>query len=166
MLANSVMERPLGVELLEAAPVEPVPSLPEAMETARRLTAVLDDEIELLRGLDLAELRELSEEKARLTEIWASQSAGLQGDRGFAESIEPRLRDEFLDVVEALQRTAQANAGALRAALDAHDRLFRAIASAAQEQRGGKAAAGYAAGGQRPAPRPLATVGVAFDRSL
>jgi len=166
MLANSVMERPLGVELLEPLPAEPLPSLPEAMETARRLTAVLGDEIELLRSLDLAELRDLSEEKARLTETWASQSAGLQADRGFAETVEPRLRDEFLEVVETLQRTAQANAGALRAALDAHDRLFRAIASAAQEQRGSQAASGYAAGGQRPAPQPLATIGVAFDRSL
>lgn len=166
MLAAQVTQRPLGVDFLGLAAEEPAPSLPEAMETARRLTALLDEEIRLLRSLDIAELRELSEEKVRLAAAWSSQAARLQADRGFVEALEPRLRDEFLQVTEALQQTVRINASALRGALDAHDRLFRAIAAAAQEQRGRQAPAGYAASGQRPAPRPMAAVGVAFDRSL
>lgn len=165
MLATRIVENLPAASFAADRPEEPL-SLPEAIDTARQLTAVLDEEMKLLRSLDIAEMRELTDEKSRLTASWSEKAARLRNEPGFIDSVEPRLRDEFLEVMEALQTTAQANAGALRAALFAHDRLFRAITAAAREQCGAETPAGYAERGERAALSPLATAGLAFDRNL
>lgn len=115
------------------------------IELARDLTSVLDREIHLLRKLEVNSIKELSDQKAQLTEEYRGHVRALRENPGFSETLEPRLRDELADVIERLNETAQANETALKAAMDAHDRVFRAIASAVEAQQ--REASGYAATG-------------------
>lgn len=140
-------------------------SMMRLIELARELTSVLDREINLLRQLEISSIQELSEQKAQLTEEYRLKARELQENPGFTESLEPRLRDELEDVVDRLSETARANENALKAAMDAHDRVFRAIAGAVEAQR--REGSGYSASGQHSSDQTGSTpVSLRINESL
>lgn len=147
MLANTALAAP--PDHSQAQPSSETASetttLLRLIELARDLTSVLDREIHLLRKLEVNSIQELSEQKAQLTEEYRGHVRALRENPGFSETLEPRLRDELADVIERLNETAQANETALKAAMEAHDRVLRAIANAVEAQQ--RETSGYAASG-------------------
>jgi hypothetical protein len=73
----------------------------------------------------------LQSEKAALVAEYESEIRGLGANRDALVLLAPPLQAEFRRIARALEAASSANASALAAARDAHDRVLRCIVEAA-----------------------------------
>lgn len=139
----------------------------DLIQVTSRLIAVLDREVELLRGKPSADLEALQEEKSALTTAYESQARSMAGHPELLQALEPVLRAELERVTGRFQSAVAANEVALRAARETTQRVLQAIADELDKNRrdkSGYTANGYGSttsygGGKQP-------VSIAIDRRL
>ena len=112
----------------------PVPVL-AVIETIRELTALMSHETELLRALQVKNFSELHERKLTLIGAYEAQCNSLRKDPAFAQTLEPRLRDELKDVTARMNDVMRENQTAINAARELNNRVATAIVEAIQSER-------------------------------
>ena len=139
----------------------------EIIKITSRLIALLDREVELLRGTRSSELEALQKEKSTLTAAYESQARSLAGHPELLVALQPVLRAELERVTGRFQSAVSANEVALQAARETTQRVLQAIADELdrnQRDKAGYSATGYGStasygGGRQP-------VSIAVDRHL
>ena len=134
------------------------------IETVQQLTALMSEEIELLRAMRLRDFGALQDRKTALADSYEEQSAEFRQIPGFASTLEPRLRDELRGAVSRMHDVIKVNETAINAARTVNERLARVILSAVQEQR--NSAQGYSNGGTQQTNSAAPPVSVQVDQHL
>ena len=139
----------------------------DLLQITKRLTAVLEREVEILRAMKPAEARALQEEKYALTAAYETQIKAIDGDDGALDGVSSDLRAELAEATAEFRDALIRNERSLRAARYTSERVLRAIADEVERTRGETAA--YGAGGtiaersQRTGAQP---VSLAIDQRL
>ena len=134
------------------------------LQVTRRLTAVLDEEVAILRAMTPPEARALQEEKHALTTAY---EAHIRAADGAVDDMPPALRAELTEATVRFRESLKQNERSLRAARHTSERVLRAIADEVERTRGETAA--YGAGGTiaERSPRSGAQpVSLAIDQRL
>ena len=136
----------------------------DLLQITRRLTAVLEEEVAILRTMKPPEARALQEEKHALT---AAYEAHIRAADGAVDDVPPALRAELSEATAHFREALTRNAQSLRAARYTSERVLKAIADEVERTRGETSA--YGAGGtiaersQRTGAQP---VSLAIDQRL
>lgn len=139
----------------------------DLLQITKRLTAVLEREVAILRAMKPAEARALQEEKHALTNAYEAQIKAIDGDDGALDGVSSDLRAELAAATAEFRDALIHNERSLRAAKFTSERVLRAIADEVERTRGETAA--YGAGGtitersQRTGAQP---VSLAIDQRL
>jgi hypothetical protein len=129
------------------------------LQTAERLTAMIEHETAVLRSATPGDIAGLQAEKNRLALMWTEGLSQLTSVAQLSASERAALAMAARRLDEALGR----NETVLRAMTIATDRVVSAIADAVRDQR----ACGVGYGTRRQAPRTRAPAsGIAVDRTL
>lgn len=147
------------------------PEFSEQIETlikvTSRLMGVLGREVEMLREMRVSDIETLRDEKNELTLVYEQAVRVIAADPEKLAAIEPALRDTLGDLGQRLDGALTANARALSAVRESHDRLLKAVVDAVTDSRARQKA--YNAKGSfetsQHMPRPPA-LSLTFDRSL
>ncbi len=105
------------------------------IEVASRLIQVMTEETEILRDMRPGDIKELQEEKSRLSRVYEDKLRELRENPASLASMKPSLHRELQRVLGRFGTTVEANAAALKAAATANERLLRIIVDAVAEQR-------------------------------
>ena len=151
----------------ELKPQAPLPGaangpVMELIEVVKDLTAVLGQEIDLLRGMQIREFGSLQERKTFLVGAYEKLAAELRQDPAFAATLDPVLRQELRSLLEDMEGTMLQNEAAIRSARDANQRLAKAIVDAVAQKSSERS--GYSATGRLAAPPSEAPVSVQIDQ--
>jgi len=135
---------------------------PGLLAIMRRLVAVMEQEIDLLRGMKSPELKDLQSDKLTLANAYQARVKVL---RDGGQTLESTLRTEFSQAAQSFQDTLLRNHQALNAAKATTDRVLQAIVREVEKQRGQQG--GYSANGQsEPGTGGQRAVSVAIDQRL
>lgn len=106
--------------------------------TAGQLTALMQDEVQLLETMRTAELELLLPEKKAATKTYRDLLGRLAERPELLQDLDAQDKTAIRSAAESLAAATEANALALRAGIEVNGRLVRAIAHAVRdEQRGG-----------------------------
>lgn len=145
---------------------EPVTDAVTALlSVTSRLIGVLEQEIEMLRGMKPREMQGLQHDKIVLAAAYEAAVRDLQADEAAMSGVAPAVRAELRETTERFQTALQANERALRAAKDATDRLLKHIVAEAERQRGQANAYG-ARGGKAVATPAGGALSLSVDQRL
>ncbi len=133
----------------------------ELIEIVKDLTAVMAQEVMLLRAMQIREFGALQERKNFLVDAYERLSHGLRKDPAFGATLDPLLRQELRELLEDMQSTLSHNEAAIRAARAANERLAKAIVEAVGQKK--SEAGGYSSKGQT-GTGPSAPVSVQIDQ--
>ncbi|HUK60752.1 MAG TPA: hypothetical protein VLV50_16085 [Stellaceae bacterium] len=145
---------PAPAQAAPATPLDPA----ELLAIVRDLTVLLERETALVRGLKIAEIGPLQDDKTRLTQTL--RRLLKQCENGANLPAAARLK--WTTMGERLVAAATDNERALRVGRMATERLIGAVVRAVRESR--RPHACYAP--RKPATRDLGVSGVALDRRL
>ncbi len=105
------------------------------IHVAGRLIEVMNQEIEVLRGMRVADLAPIQQEKNSLADDYEASVRDLQADPDAILAVSDSLRREFAEIASRLNGTLMENERALHAAQVAHDRVLNAIVRAVEQTR-------------------------------
>lgn len=105
------------------------------VSTGEKLVALLGTETELLRASKTAQIGELTGEKTRLSQIFATGWRQFHVEPGRLDEIAAELRAQLLDVARRLNDAAIENEKVLRTGRRAAELVLAAVARALQAQR-------------------------------
>ncbi|MEM7169532.1 MAG: hypothetical protein AAF530_05150 [Pseudomonadota bacterium] len=117
---------------LESGTAHSLPCVKAVIGTVRELTEIMGREVELLRAMKVREFGQMQERKNTLVESYEKLAGDLKSSPAFAESIDPRLKDELRDVTERMHSVMEQNARAIQAAQSVNQRIANAIVEAVQ----------------------------------
>jgi hypothetical protein len=125
-----------------------------------RLSSLMNQEVELLRGRRARDIKALQGDKESLAAVYQRMMLDLQNDPGMLDGLDPDRREAMLRAAHNLEVAAADNAIALHSALQANQRLMQAIAEAVRDQRqenlpyarNGRISTGMLADTRAPAP--------------
>jgi flagellar biosynthesis/type III secretory pathway chaperone len=134
------------------------------IQTASRLTALLDRENVCLEKCDIAGVAALHEEKQSLTRAYCLHVHELKQEPAKLAVVTQVVRDEVKKVMTRFDEVCSVNERRLKAIRDANDRVMKVIIDAANKQaprvsgysRTGAAAKPYGSSGRVPVPPPVA----------
>jgi flagellar biosynthesis/type III secretory pathway chaperone len=118
----------------------------ELIHMTDRLSQLMEQEIELLRGRRVSDVQSLQTDKESLAAGYQRVIADLHGNPAAFEGIDDHRRERLKHAAARLQGAATGNAIALRSAIEANHQLIEAIAAAIRDQ--GNANAPYMANGR------------------
>jgi hypothetical protein len=102
---------------------------------ASRLVEIMNNEINTLRDMRVKDLAALQEEKNTLVVAYENAVGALQSEPEIFVAVNEAMKQEFAQVVSNFNNVLADNERALHAAQIAHDRLFKAIIHAVEENR-------------------------------
>jgi hypothetical protein len=135
----------------------------DLLETTLRLIDVLEGEIEMLRGMNPAEMQALQQDKIVLAAAYESQLKRLTDQPELAEPLSQELRAELKEATDTFQEVLAANERALRAARTATDGVLQAVVDAANRQ---DPRASYSPKGRQARRNPRAPHAVSVNERL
>jgi len=103
----------------------------QLISVTAQLSTLLEKETAYLRQRNLAEIREMQQEKAGLGSVYEKLMKELLKDPHLLAGIEPILRVELIAKTELMDAQARANETQLRIAREINEKVIRAIADAA-----------------------------------
>ncbi len=136
----------------------------QIIELVGDLTHIMNEEVGLLRSMRVRDFGKLQDRKLQLVNAYEQQTEGLRSDRGFAETMDPLLRDELKDVVVRMHETLRENELAIGAARAANEKLAKAILEAVSSTQ--PDGAGYSKSGSRESASAAPPVSVQIDQHL
>lgn len=130
-----------------------------------RLTAIMSQEIELLRAMRASDIGALQEEKVKLATAYASVFQAVRKTPSVVKNAAPQLREALKQATARLKATLDDNLLAVQAAKDVNERLIRAISDAVTQTRA--AAPVYTAtGSTAPVAAAAGSVSLAIDHHV
>lgn len=120
--------------------------------TVGQLTALMQDEVQLLETMRTGEIESLLPEKKSATKTYRDLLGQLAERPELLRGLGPRDKTAIKAAAESLAAATEANALALRAGIEVNGRLVRAIAHAVRDQQQGGTR--YQANGSLTAGRP------------
>ncbi len=130
-----------------------------------RLTAIMNQEIELLRAMRASDIGALQEEKVKLATSYASIFQAVRKTPSMVKNAAPQLREALKQATARLKATLDDNLLAVHAAKDVNERLIRAISDAVTQTKA--AAPVYTAtGSTAPAAAAAGAVSLAIDHHV
>lgn len=144
---------------------------PEAIESfiriASRLIAIMEQEIEFLRKMEVGAIDALQEEKAALVTAYENGIRGFTTEPDALAAMEPALKTELKELTTRFDNVVTENNRALESVRNSHQRLLKAIVDAVSESRARHA--GYSNTGGLPQPvggARAARLSLSLDRRL
>lgn len=123
------------------AATQSAPALPSGtafadnlIRVTERLSALMDSEVELLRGQRARDIKALQSDKESLTAVYQRLMSDLQGAPGSLRGIDDGRKQALRRAASKLEESALGNAIALRTAVEANNRLMEAIADAIRDR--------------------------------
>ena len=134
------------------------------IQTASRLTALLERENECLAKCDIKGVSALHDEKQSLTQTYAMHVHELKKEPAKLSVVTQVVRDEVKQIMQRFDEVCTINERRLKAIRDANDRVMKIIVDAANQQmprasgyaRNGAMAKPYGSSGRVPVPPPVA----------
>lgn len=99
-----------------------------------RLSQLMEQEIELLRGRRVNDIQALQTDKESLAAVYQRIIADVQQNPSALEGLDDHRRERLKHAAARLQGAATGNAIALRSAIEANHQLIDAIAGAIRDQ--------------------------------
>ncbi len=128
----------------------------------RRLTEVMNIEIDLLKNNRPGDLEELQPEKAALASAYDDQMRQLREKPGLLDNVEGPLRQELHDESLAFHTALKSNLAAISAARKVGERVVQAISNAVTDHLQPKF--GYSRSGSMARERQgISSFALAFD---
>ena len=134
------------------------------IQTASRLTALLERENECLLKCDIKGVTALHDEKQSLTRNYCLHVNELRKEPAKLAAVTQVVRDEVKKIMTRFDDVCSINERRLKAMREANDRVMKVIVDAANEQmpratgysRTGATAKPYGSSGRVPVPPPVA----------
>jgi len=134
------------------------------IQTASRLTALLERENQHLSTCDVKGIAALHEEKQSLTRAYAVHVHELRKEPAKLAVVTQVVRDEVKKIMQRFDEVCAVNERRLKAVREANDRVMKIIVDAANKQmpratgysRTGAMAKPYGSSGRVPVPPPVA----------
>lgn len=134
------------------------------IQTASRLTSLLERENACLEKCDIAGVAALHEEKQSLTRAYCLHVHELKQEPAKLAVVTQVVREEVKKVMARFDEVCSVNERRLKAVREANDRVMKVIIDAANKQaprvsgysRTGAAAKPYGSSGRVPVPPPVA----------
>lgn len=127
---------------------------PAAIESfiriAGRLTAIMEQEIEFLRRMEITEIAALQEEKNALVMAYEDGIRQFAADPETLNALQPALKAELDAIATRFDEVVKQNSQALETVRNSHQRLLKAIVDAVAQTRARHA--GYSETGGTPQP--------------
>lgn len=127
---------------------------PEAIESfiriAGRLIAIMEQEIEFLRKMEVAEIAALQDEKMVLVAAYEDGIREFAADPDTLNALQPALKAELDAIAARFDDVVKQNSQALETVRNSHERLLKAIVDAVAQNR--TRHAGYSDTGGTPQP--------------
>lgn len=133
------------------------------LSSTRELTAVLEEEIALIREAEPAAMRELQQRKAHLAAAHEMCVKALKDDPEALAALSQDERDELGAAAETLHNTLRRNARAIEAARRVTEELLSATVDIVRKHR--RQNSGYAPHGGHRGPSERVSVPMTFDQS-
>ena len=134
----------------------------ELIELTKRLTAVMEHEVDLLGGIRAAEVGPLQEEKSALSAAYSGAVGVVNKDASTVANAAPNLRDALEGATTRLKEAMADNLRAITVARTFNERLIMALGEAVAAAR--PSANAYTAGGARAhAAAPAGPTAIALD---
>ena len=112
---------------------------PEAIESfiriASRLIAVMEQEIEFLRKMEVGEIDALQDEKAALVTAYENGIRGFTAEPDALKAMEPALKAELKELTTRFDGVVAENNRALQSVRNSHERLLKAIVDGTRAAR-------------------------------
>ena len=130
------------------------------IRVTERLSNLMTQEIDMLRGRRARDIRALQGDKESLAAVYQRMMQDLQANPALLEGLDDGRRTALLRAAHHLEEAASDNAIALHSAIQANHRLMEAIADAVKQRssenapytRRGQLAGATIAGNRTPAP--------------
>lgn len=134
------------------------------IQTASRLTALLERENDCLAKCDVKGVAALHEEKQSLTRAYCLHVHELKKEPAKLAVVTQVVRDEVKKIMARFDDVCSVNERRLKAVREANDRVMKVIVDAANQQmpqatgysRTGATAKPYGSSGRVPVPPPIA----------
>ena len=134
------------------------------IQTASRLTALIERENEHLSKCELGAIAGLNEEKEALTRTYCLHVHELKKEPAKMAIVTQVVRDEMKKIMARFNEACTVNERRLAAARQANDRVMKVLVDAAAQQapratgyaRNGAMAKPYGSSGRVPVPPPIA----------
>jgi len=143
--------------------VKPSETADNLIRVTERLSSLMSQEIDLLRGRRARDIRALQGDKESLAAVYQRMMRDLQADPTLLDGLDDGRKNALLRAAHTLEEAAADNAIALHSAIQANHRLMEAIAEAVKERTNENAPyardgrlAGSAYASNRPAAPSLA----------
>jgi hypothetical protein len=107
----------------------------ELLSITSRLIACLEQEIELIRGLQPREVKQIQVEKAALADTYRAFVMAMKEPTDGESVLSETLKDELIEATERVQAALTDNLRALRAMRDVNERVMRAVVSVLDDKR-------------------------------
>ncbi len=133
------------------------------LASTRELTAVLEEEIALIREAEPAAMRELQQRKAHLAAAHEMCVKALKDDPDALAALSQEERDELGAAAETLHNTLRRNARAIEAARRVTEELLSATVDIVRKHR--RENSGYAPHGGHRRPSERLSAPLTFDQS-
>lgn len=105
------------------------------IDVSKRLTDVMNREVDLLRQMKIGDIAPLQDEKTALAAAYASALGSVSGDPAALKETAPGLRQALDRVTADLRAAADTNVTVVLAAKAVNERVFKAIGDAVAEQK-------------------------------
>ncbi len=109
-------------------------SVNDLIAVTGRLVEVMKREIQILKTMDLEELKALQGDKQGLADVYEKRVRALSGDPEAFGAVEPVLRDELRATTEEFHTVAGRNQRALAAARQVNRKVIEAVVDAIQDK--------------------------------
>lgn len=132
-----------------------------------RLIAIMEQEIEHLRKMEVSEIASLQAEKNGLIDAYEEGFRKISADPKLLEALEPAIKVEMKTLVARFDAVMAENSRALEMVRNSHERLLKAIVDSVAESRARHA--GYSNRGGLPQPAGgarAAHLSLTLDRQL
>jgi len=163
IMTNTVPESPETTAPEMAAADVPDGPVAALLASTRELTAVLEEEIALIREAEPAAMRELQQRKAHLAAAHEMCVKALKDDPDALAALSQDERDELGAAAETLHNTLRRNARAIEAARRVTEELLSATVDIVRKHR--RQNSGYAPHGGHRGPSERLSAPVTFDQS-
>jgi len=117
---------------------------------AGRLIAIMEQEIEFLRKMEVAEIAALQDEKMVLVAAYEDGIREFAADPDTLNALQPALKAELDAIAARFDDVVKQNSQALETVRNSHERLLKAIVDAVAQNR--TRHAGYSETGGTPQP--------------
>ncbi len=117
---------------------------------AGRLIAIMEQEIEFLRKMEVAEIAALQDEKMVLVAAYEDGIREFAADPDTLNALQPALKVELDAIAARFDDVVKQNSQALETVRNSHERLLKAIVDAVAQNR--TRHAGYSETGGTPQP--------------